>query len=209
MKKELLVSLAIIMLYLAALTILTYMPVNTNPITTNGFQYSGESEGEMVQITPQSEVVFGITMPTFKRYSLSTGLEEIQATFGKTPSTPKWLPEGMKYADVYISDSVVVLTFSDKKTENFYDANVTIELHFSANPPSNEQLRAEYESTKQHDLPNSFELNGVYVNVIIANDKVSSSAAWFWKNGIYYIVGISPPLRSEDLTEIIKSIINT
>lgn len=222
-----LLFLVIVGLYVAILIGFVYLPLNTS-VNKYDFLYDGETEGEKVQITIQTdENAFvtqrGIAFPPFTRFSLSKGLMEVAKGYGKILSLPKWISEGMVYADVYIGP-VIIITFSDKKTEDFRSAEISIEAAIFGNPPNEATIEREYEDMKQHAADNNsitirdssgnidivtlntttpmfFDVGNIHVTLVEGYPPI----AYFWKNSVYYIVSAKPPLTSQDLMEIVKS----
>jgi len=132
----------------------------------------------------------------------------------------------MVYADVYIGGGVVITTFSDSKTVDFTSAKITIQAVVYENPPSEATILQEYEFEKQHpqedivvtvtdpsgNIYNStigrtypktfFDVGNIHITLIAESQP---PIAYFWKNGIYYLVGVRSPLTSQDLIDIVKS----
>jgi len=226
MRKRISIFLLVVGLYIAILIGFMYAPLNSSA-NRYDFLYGGETEGETIQITMNADsIVSTPVIPSFTRFSLSNGIAEVANGCGKILSVPKWLPKGMVYADVYIGGGAVIIAFSDSKTADFTSAKITIEAVIYDNPPSEATIEKEYEYEKQHPQEEAFvtvtdpsgntcnfslgktypktffDVGNVHITLIAESEP---PIAYFWKDGIYYLVGVRPPLTSQDLVEIIKN----
>jgi len=68
------------------------------------FDWSGQNEGETVLVKdPSSSFMY---TPPFNRFSLTRGIDEATRRLGgRIPELPTLLPEGIKFADVYVGRS--------------------------------------------------------------------------------------------------------
>ena len=187
-------------------------------IDVGKFMYSGREEGEVVQVNPELNTTATVPpIPPFQRYSLGKGIEEAIRVFGKAPLLPKWLPESMKYAEVYIGP-VVLICFSDRVVSDFTFDNISIEVTGDTNPPSVEELKKEELSWRTYGW--NLKLIQVGDIWITFSEKASlgpygdeifgpSPLAIFWTGNLYYIMSAGSPLTPQDLIKIIESMTTT
>ena len=181
-------------------------------IDVHGFYWSGENEGEMVEVRSSSPTQGSPPIPPFNRFSLARGIDEVTNRYKKTPLLPTRLPREMKFADVYIGPDVIIC-FSDRAVTDFRWANISIEISPSSAASatySPEQLRKALEETNGTLI----QIGDIWVSMI---ERAHSGfpevdeafgpfpLAWFWKDGLYYVMGVTPPLTPQDLTKIIES----
>lgn len=207
----------ILFISVVVVILIAFKPANSVNIDVGDFKYGGGEEGEVVQPVHLTDILAPIPpYPPFNRYSLDRGVEEAVKTLGKAPMLPEWLPEGMRYAEVYTGPPVVIICFSDRAIKDFRYANVSIEVSVDNNPPSLETLRTLEESWREQG--SDHKLVQVGDLWIVLCEKASpgpdrakifgpspSPLAWFWKDNLYYIVGVGQPLTTQDLLKIIES----
>ena len=120
---------------------------------------------------------------------------------------PKWLPEGMRYAEVYMGPTTIIC-YSDRKVENFLFANVTIEVikYPAQYAPTPDELKRIAESSGGRLM----RINGAWV---LLSEKAEipyegfdhACIASFFKDDFYYMVGVKSPLTPQDLINVIES----
>lgn len=209
-KRLLFVFLLVVLVALSAYHF--YKPAGTpSKIDVHNFDWSGEYEGEIVEVKKSDwpTSVIGPVIPPFRRFSLAKGIDEVIQRYQQAPLLPTWLPEGMRYADVYIGP-VVIICYSDREVEDFRFANITIEISPSSyRVPSPEDLNR----TLRHG-EKLIQVGNIWVELVekahfgypeVEEAFGPSPLAWFSKDGIYYMVGVKSPLTPQDLIKIIEN----
>ncbi|MBS7634272.1 hypothetical protein KEJ34_02070 [Candidatus Bathyarchaeota archaeon] len=175
------------------------------------FKYSGNAEGEIIEArvkTPPGYFGSVPPLPPFKRYSLVTGIDLIVKQWKMSLLLPTWLPEGMKYADVYIGP-VIIITFSYEKTEDFMGGEFGIQIKMGNPPGTLDELNKTVEPSKREGdkYIELMKMGDIWAVVAKKRPNTSFIMAWFFYKGeYYYIVDVkSPPLTLQDLVKIIES----
>ncbi|MCD6369759.1 MAG: hypothetical protein J7L38_08210 [Thermoproteales archaeon] len=177
------------------------------------FIYEGK-EGEVVEINPKfPKGVRGVFIPPFKRFSLAKGVEEILKIFnGNLPLFPRWLPERMKYASVFIGP-VIVICFSDRfmvPEKEFMFANVSIEVTRMDAPPEMLLMAPHRGRILKIDstwvvLATNASTGFWEVENVLGERPLH--LAYFIKDGFHYLVSIEKPLTPQDLLRIVESML--
>ncbi|MEM2912853.1 MAG: hypothetical protein QXR06_00765 [Candidatus Bathyarchaeia archaeon] len=168
------------------------------------FEYGGSADGETIRIREDASTPTP-PYPPFVRYSLATGINVILDECGRIPLLlPTWLPEGMKYADVYIGP-VIIITFSYEKVEDFRFAEFGIHIK-RVRSGGLEELNETVEYARKRG-ENDIELMkiGEIWAVVVRRANMAWIMAWFFKDDYYYIVSVKAPLTFQDLIKIIES----
>ncbi|MBS7635091.1 hypothetical protein KEJ34_06345 [Candidatus Bathyarchaeota archaeon] len=171
------------------------------------FKYGGSADGETIIIREEapSDPEHPISIPPyppFVRYSLATGINVILDECGRIPLLlPTWLPEGMKYADVYIGP-VIIIIFSYEKVEDFRFAEFGIQIKRVRSRGLEELNKTVEYARKEGD--NDIELMKIGEIWAVVVGRVNM--AWFFKDDYYYIVGVKAPLTLQDMIKIIESL---
>jgi hypothetical protein len=164
---------------------------------------SSQNEGETVNIEQSYEgTIRGIPVPSFRRYSLTEGLNLTYQRLGVI-LVPTTLPEGTAYSDVYIGPTVD-LCFSYNRTDDPTYADIVIEIGSVSVVPSVDYL-------KTHILQGSQLVQAGDQWVTLRDDYVHNSdgQSWafghFFHNNLQYLVNAKYPLTNQDLITIIGS----
>lgn len=209
-KRLLFVFLLIVLVALSAYNF--YKPAGPrSKIDVDSFDWSGAYEGEIVEVEkpdwPTS--VIGPVIPLFRRFSLARGIDEVIQRYHQSPLLPAWLPEGIRYADVYIGP-VVIICYSDREVKDFRFANITIEI----SPASYREPTPDEFGKFLTPEENLIQIGDIWV---VLTEKAHfgypeveevfgpSPHAYFTLNGLYYQVGVKSPLTSQDLIKIIEN----
>ena len=122
------------------------------------------------------------------------------------------MPGQIRLTAIYYS-GIVILSYSDKGITNYRYANVTFEISTAYHStPSSEELKR----IAEQDPSNTKVLNidGVWVVLIekahwgwpeLEELYGPVPFAYFWLNSHYYMVSVKPPITSDQLVCIIRS----
>lgn len=196
--------LSVLLVILLVCTIYS-LPRGTTPDITlrntdvHSLAWSGEYEGEVVEVKYTGPGIGPMT-PPFNRFSLARGIEEFKRIFGRPPLLPTLLPENIKYVDVYIGGSVVIISFNDKEAESFEESKISIEISYNPKPPSPDDLR---KCLKEPD-EKLLQIGDMWVWL---KEKAWGQIpfALFFKDDLYYTIAAWPPITAQDLIKIIES----
>lgn len=72
------------------------------------FCWSGQNEGETIAIESTGSNWTEMATPPFYRFSLARGIEGAAKRLHNVPLIPTLLPEGIRYADVYVGPNVTI-----------------------------------------------------------------------------------------------------
>jgi len=175
-------------------------------VDTASFHWSGQKEGETIEIEPDwSASVAAPYVPPFERFSLARGIDEaIKRLNGKGPLLPTLLPEGIKYADVYVGPDVIIC-YSYGGAEDYRSGNMGIEI--SPGPrrvPTPEELKPYlYPDQKLIQIGDKW--------VVITDEAHDWERgelyilATFYCDNLRYSVWARPPLTSQDVIKVIEN----
>ena len=213
----LLVSVAVV---LTAVFLRSYIESSNSvisyPSVLGELEYSGREEGEVVEIRPRypKEIVSGIPIPPFKRYSIPKGLEVFLKIYGRLPRLPSWLPPYIKYASMYIGPEAV-FCFSEEPEKDFRLGNVIIGVTRIYGEPSPQELKSVVEDNPRLKLLKIDDTwiilcEKAYIGDLDVEEKFGverTPLAWFFKDGFRYSIAVYPPLTTQDLIKIIESML--
>ena len=126
---------------------------------------------------------------------------------------PTKMPDNISLAAIYYKPPVIILSYCDREVTDYRYDNVTIEISmWSHTPPPLEELKKIAE--KDPDNLKVLNINGVrgiliekarWGNPELQELHGSSPYAYFWLGNHYYTISATPPITSDQLIEIIKS----
>jgi len=217
MRRHILIVVALILIIVVIFSLL-YFPSKHETLSLLKLSWSGRVEGEIVTLVVR-KLNFGIESlpgyPPFERFSLVRGIEEIRSRWCEEPYLPTWLPEDIRYADVYIH-SIAIIAFGDREMESFLYSKVTIQfVGPRLEPKERRENIEEYKRTVEGpgalgSIRKAIKVGDIWVDLAInapvpAGPYERCHFALFWIEGNYYIVTVKPPLTPEDLLKIIRS----
>ena len=126
---------------------------------------------------------------------------------------PTKMPDNISLAAIYYKPPVIILSYCDREVTNYWYDNVTIEISmWPHTPPTLEEL--EKIAEKDPDNLKVLNINGAR-GILIKKAKWGnpelqelygpSPYAYFWLGNHYYTISATPPITSNQLIEIIKS----
>jgi len=126
---------------------------------------------------------------------------------------PTKMPDNISLAAIYYKPPVIILSYCDREVTNYRYDNVTIEISmWPHTPPPIEEL--EKISEKDPDNLKVLNINGArgiliekarWGNPELQELYGPSPYAYFWLGNHYYTISATPPITSDQLIEIIKS----
>jgi len=207
-KRFLLLTLLIVVVAVLALSsnIFSAHDIRLVNVDATSLQWSGQNEGELVESRPSPlrDGLIGGLESSFNRFSLAVGVNKALERLGRVPLLPTLLPEGMKYADVYVGPDVVV-TYGYEPGQDIHSGEIGIEI--SPGPyrvPTPEELRT-YLSPEYQLIQIGDKWVEITDRAISGWNGERFNYANFVYDGLDYGIGARYPLTTQDLIKIIES----
>jgi len=126
---------------------------------------------------------------------------------------PTKMPDNISLVAIYYKPPVIILSYCDREMTDYRYDNVTIEISMRPHtPPTLEELKKIAE--KDPDNLKVLNINGArgiliekarWGNPELQELYGPSPYAYFWLGNHYYTISATPPITSDQLIEIIKS----
>ena len=185
-------------------------------------------KGEYIPATSPNfppEVVGGIVIPLFRRFSLEDGIKIMELLTGKKPMIPKWIPKSLRYSAAFLPDSpglpraLVIVCYDDKPISHFYgkemiQVSIEIATHHGRVPGSEDLKRLVEKEQKSGKPAELLKIGEIYVYIckkardLAPNGNVIRiPMTIFWDDTYCYTMCVRPPLTAEDLIRVVESMI--